>query len=259
MIFETHAHYDDPAFDRDRDRLLVLLKAEGIAPIVNIGASIETTKSTVELAHRYDHVYAAIGVHPSDCGDLTENDIEWLKDLSSDEKVVAIGEIGLDYHYDEPDREIQKKWFIRQLELAGDTSLPIVVHSRDAAQDTFEIIKDFRGLRGVIHCFSYSAELAREYVKMGYYIGVGGVVTFKNGRKLHEVVREIPLESIVVETDAPYLSPEPYRGRRNSSAFIPYIIERIADLKNVSYETVERVVYENAADLYKVRADGQTC
>ncbi len=259
MIFETHAHYDDPAFDRDRDRLLALLKDEGIAPIVNIGASIETTKSTVELAHRYDHVYAAIGVHPSDCGDLTENDIEWLKGLSSDEKVVAIGEIGLDYHYDEPDREIQKKWFIRQLELAGDTSLPIVVHSRDAAQDTFDIIKDFRGLRGVIHCFSYSAELAREYVKMGYYIGVGGVVTFKNGRKLHEVVKEIPLESIVVETDAPYLSPEPYRGRRNSSAFIPYIIERIADLKNVSYETVERAVYENAADLYKVRADGQTC
>lgn len=259
MIFETHAHYDDPAFDRDRDRLLALLKDEGIAPIVNIGASIETTKSTVELAHRYDHVYAAIGVHPSDCGDLTEKDIEWLKDLSSDEKVVAIGEIGLDYHYDEPDREIQKKWFIRQLELAGDTSLPIVVHSRDAAQDTYEIIKDFRGLRGVIHCFSYSAELAREYVKMGYYIGVGGVVTFKNGRKLHEVVKEIPLESIVVETDAPYLSPEPYRGRRNSSAFIPYIIERIADLKNVSYETVERALYDNAADLYKVRADGQTC
>ena len=259
MIFETHAHYDDPAFDGDRDRLLALLKDEGIAPIVNIGASIETTKSTVELAHRYDHVYAAIGVHPSDCGDLTENDIEWLKDLSSDEKVVAIGEIGLDYHYDEPDREIQKKWFIRQLELAGDTSLPIVVHSRDAAQDTYEIIKDFRGLRGVIHCFSYSAELAREYVKMGYYIGVGGVVTFKNGRKLHEVVKEIPLESIVVETDAPYLSPEPYRGRRNSSAFIPYIIERIADLKNVSYETVERALYDNAVDLYKVRADGQTC
>lgn len=259
MIFETHAHYDDPAFDRDRDRLLALLKDEGIAPIVNIGASIETTKSTVELAHRYDHVYAAIGVHPSDCGDLTEKDIEWLKDLSSDEKVVAIGEIGLDYHYDEPDREIQKKWFIRQLELARETSLPIVVHSRDAAQDTYEIIKDFRGSRGVIHCFSYSAELAREYVKMGYYIGVGGVVTFKNGRKLHEVVKEIPLESIVVETDAPYLSPEPYRGRRNSSAFIPYIIERIADLKNVSYETVERVVYENAVDLYKVRADGQTC
>lgn len=259
MIFETHAHYDDPAFDRDRDRLITLLKDEGVAPIVNIGASIETTKSTIELAHRYDHVYAAIGVHPSDCGDLTEKDIEWLLDLSSDEKVVAIGEIGLDYHYDEPDRETQKKWFKRQLELAEDTSLPIVVHSRDAAQDTFDIIREFRGLRGVIHCFSYSVEFAREYVKMGYYIGVGGVVTFKNGRKLHEVVKEIPLESIVVETDAPYLSPEPYRGRRNSSAFIPYIIERIADLKNVSYETVESAVYENAADLYKVRADGQTC
>ena len=164
MIFETHAHYDDPAFDRDRDRLITLLKDEGVAPIVNIGASIETTKSTIELAHRYDHVYAAIGVHPSDCGDLTEKDIEWLLDLSSDEKVVAIGEIGLDYHYDEPDREIQKKWFKRQLELAEDTSLPIVVHSRDAAQDTFDIIREFRGLRGVIHCFSYSVEFAREYV-----------------------------------------------------------------------------------------------
>lgn len=259
MIFETHAHYDDKAFDRDRDRLLELLKEEGIAPIVNIGASLESTASTLELAHRYDHVYAAVGVHPSDCAGITEDDIKWLKSLCSDDKVVAIGEIGLDYHYDEPDKDIQKKWFLRQIELAQETGLPIVVHSRDAALDTFEILsrKQFAGLKGVIHCFSYSAELAREYVGMGYFIGVGGVVTFKNGRKLHEVVREIPLENIVVETDAPYLSPEPYRGRRNSSAFIPYIIEKIAELKNRSYKEIESAVYENAAKLYGVRADGQ--
>lgn len=260
MIFETHAHYDDVAFDRDRERLIGLLMAEGIAPIVNVGASIESTKSTLELAHRYEHVYAAIGVHPSDCAELKEADMEWLKGLCDDDKVVGIGEIGLDYHYDEPDKDTQKKWFIRQLELAGEVSLPIVVHSRDAASDTLEIIsrKEFKGQRGIIHCFSYSVELAREYVKMGYYIGVGGVVTFKNGRKLHEVVKEIPLERIVVETDAPYLSPEPYRGRRNSSAFIPYIIERIAELKNLTYDAVEEAVYLNAVDLYGVRADGQT-
>lgn len=260
MIFETHAHYDDKAFDRDRDQLIELFKNEGIAPIVNVGASLESTISTLELAHRYDHVYAAIGVHPSDCAELTEEDIKWLKSFAGDEKVVAIGETGLDYHYDEPDKDTQKKWFIRQIELAKETGLPLVVHSRDAAADTMEILsrKEYRGQRGIIHCFSYSVELAREYVKMGYYIGVGGVVTFKNGRKLHETVREIPLENIVVETDAPYLSPEPYRGRRNSSAFIPYIIDRIAELKDLSYEEVERAVYENAASLYGVRADGQT-
>lgn len=259
MIFETHAHYDDDAFDRDRQSLLDLLRDEGIDPIINISSSLDSTRRSLEIAHKYEHIYAAIGVHPSDCDKLTEKDIEWLGSLCSDKKVVAIGEIGLDYHYDEPDKDVQKKWFIRQIELAGDKDLPIVVHSRDAAADTIEILsrKEFDGQRGVIHCFSYSAEMAAEYVKMGYYIGVGGVVTFKNGRKLHEVVRTIPLENIVVETDAPYLSPEPYRGRRNSSAFIPYIIERIAALKELSYEDVERAVYDNAAALYGVRANGQ--
>ena len=258
MIFETHAHYDDDAFDNDRDKIIRLLNEEGIAPIVNIGASLKSTETTVELAHEYEHVYAAVGVHPSDSAELTEKDIEWLRELSNNPKVVAIGEIGLDYHYDEPDKEVQKKWFMRQLELAKETGLPIVVHSRDAAADTLEILSrdEFRGLKGIIHCFSYSAEMAAEYVKMGYLIGVGGVVTFKNGRKLHEVVRKIPLENIVVETDCPYLAPEPYRGRRNSSAYLPYVIERIAALKELSYAEVERAVYENAAALYGVRANG---
>ena len=258
MIFETHAHYDDDAFDNDRDEILRLLNEKGIAPIVDIGASVASTKAAVSLAHKYAQVYAAAGVHPSDSGDLTDKDIDWLKGLCDDPKVVAIGEIGLDYHYDEPDREVQKKWFVRQLELAVETELPIVVHSRDAAADTYEILSrdEFRGLKGIIHCFSYSAEFAEKYVKMGYLIGVGGVVTFKNGRKLHEVVRQTPLENIVVETDCPYLAPEPYRGRRNSSAYLPYIIERIASIKGSSYEEVRQATYENAALLYGVRADG---
>ena len=258
MIFETHAHYDDDAYNSDRDRLIKLLKEEGIAPIVNVGASLTSTEDTVKLAHEYDHVYAAVGVHPSDCEALTENDIIWLKGLCSDPKVVAIGEIGLDYHYDEPDKEIQKKWFERQLRLAKEVSLPIIVHSRDAAADTLEILSrdEFSGIRGIIHCFSYSAELAREYVKMGYCIGIGGVVTFKNGRKLQEIARTIPLENIVVETDCPYLAPEPYRGRRNSSAYLTYIIDRIASLRETEYEEIERATYENAAALFGVRADG---
>lgn len=260
MIFETHAHYDDDAFDRDRVSLLKLLKEEGINPIINVSSSLESTRKALEMTHKYEHIYAAIGVHPSECEQLTEKDMEWLNSLCSDDKVVAIGEIGLDYHYDEPDKNIQEKWFVRQIELARGNDLPIVVHSRDAAADTFDILsrKEFCGQRGVIHCFSYSAQMAAEYVKMGYYIGVGGVVTFKNGHKLHEVVRTIPLENIVVETDAPYLSPEPYRGRRNSSAYIPYIIERIAALKELSYKDVERAVYDNAAALYGVKADEQT-
>lgn len=258
MIFETHAHYDDRAYDRDRDKIIRLLKEEGIAPIINVGASLTSTETSIKLAHEYDHVYAAVGVHPSDCADMTDKDIKWLRELTGDDKVVAIGEIGLDYHYDEPDKNIQKKWFEKQLDLAKETNLPVIVHSRDAAQDTLDILSkvEHRGIRGIIHCFSYSQELAREYVKMGYYIGIGGVVTFKNGRKLHEIARTIPLENIVVETDCPYLAPEPYRGRRNSSAYLTYIIERIAQLREMSYEEVERATYENAALLYGVRADG---
>lgn len=258
MIFETHAHYDDDSYDSDRDSIIRLLKEEGIAPVINIGASLTSTASSVDLAHKYDHVYAAVGVHPSDCADLDDKDIEWLKSLCSDPRVVAIGEIGLDYHYDEPDREIQKKWFIRQLQLARETDLPIVVHSRDAAADTLDILKkeEFRGMRGVIHCFSYSPEIANEYVSMGYHIGIGGVVTFKNGRKLQEIAGTIPLKNIVIETDCPYLAPEPYRGRRNSSAYLTYVIEKIAALRNTGYEEIEKATYENAAALFGVRADG---
>lgn len=258
MIFETHAHYDDKAFDKDRDSVLKLLKKEKIEPVINVSSSYGSIKRTIKLAHEYDHVYAALGIHPSDCGELTEEDIEHIGNLLDDERAVAVGEIGLDYHYDEPDRELQKKWFVRQLELAVQKALPVIIHSRDAAKDTFDILSEdrFSGLRGIIHCYAYSLEMAREYVKMGYYIGVGGVVTFKNGRKLHEVVREIPIENLVIETDSPYLAPVPYRGHRNSSVYLTYIIEEIASLKSMTYEEVELKTYENAAGLFGVRADG---
>ncbi|MCR5508914.1 MAG: TatD family hydrolase [Lachnospiraceae bacterium] len=258
MIFETHAHYDDRAFDNDRDEIIPLLKQEGISPVVNVGSDIGSSERSIALAKRYDHFYAAVGVHPYDCAGLDEAAIEHLKRLCGEQRVVALGEIGLDYHYDEPGQEVQKKWFIRQLDLAKETGLPVIIHSRDAAADTFDILSrpEYRGLRGVIHCYSYSREMALKYVEMGYYIGVGGVVTFKNGRKLHETVEAIPVTSIVVETDSPYLAPVPYRGRRNSSVYLTYIIEKISQIKSLTYEETERITYENAVKLYGVRADG---
>ncbi|MCR5420866.1 MAG: TatD family hydrolase [Lachnospiraceae bacterium] len=258
MIYETHAHYDDKAFESDRDSLLKLLKKENINPVINISSSMESIIRTLELCEKYDHVYAAVGIHPSDCENLREEDIKWIEEKCKNPKVVAIGEIGLDYHYDEPSKDIQKKWFIAQLKLALKIGLPISVHSRDAANDTFNILNDpeFDSLKGVIHCFSYSAEMAKKYVNKGYFIGVGGVVTFKNGRKLHETVKEIPIEKIVIETDSPYLAPVPYRGHRNSSVYLTYIIEQIARIKQLSYDEVERITYENGFKLYGVRADG---
>ena len=255
MIFDTHAHYDDDAFEDDRDKILNILAKEGINPIVNIGASIKSSKQSLELAKNYDHVYAAIGVHPEACDRIDKKDIEWLEECCKYDKVVAIGEIGLDYHYDEPAREIQQKWFIEQLLLAKRVNLPVVIHSRDAAKDTFDILsrEEFRDLSGIIHCFSYSREVALSYVEMGYYIGVGGVVTFKNGRKLREAVESIPLERIVLETDCPYLSPEPYRGRRNSSVYLTYVVDKIAEIKGVSAEEVMKITYENACRVYRIK------
>ncbi len=252
MIFETHAHYDDKAFDKDRDSVLKLLKKEKIEPVINVSSSTDSINRTLRLAHEYDHVYAALGIHPSDCGDITDDDIVRIGNLLDDVKAVAVGEIGLDYHYDEPGRDIQKKWFVRQLELAIEKSLPVIIHSRDAARDTFDILsaERFAPLKGIVHCYSYSLEMAREYVKMGYYIGVGGVVTFKNGRKLKEVVEMTPIDRIVTETDSPYMAPVPYRGRRNSSEYLPYVVEEIARIKGMSPKEVEEITWANAVKLF---------
>ena len=258
MIFESHAHYDDSKFDDDREELLSTMQENGIEKIINIGCSIESCKSTLELTKQYPFVYGAMGIHPSDIGDLNEDTFLWLREQVKKEKVVAVGEIGLDYYWDK-EEEVQKNqriWFRRQLELAKESNLPVIIHSRDAAADTMEIMKEayVQGIKGVIHCFSYSKEQAQEYVKMGYYIGVGGVVTFKNGKKLKSVVEAIPLTSIVLETDCPYLAPEPNRGKRNESAYIQYVAEEIARLKGISVEEVLTQTEINAKQVYQLRA-----
>lgn len=254
MIFESHAHYDDEKFDGDRELLLERLPENRIGKVINVGSSIASTKTTLELAEKYDFVYAAVGVHPSDIDGLNEETFAWLREQTAYRKTVAVGEIGLDYYWDkEPEvRERQKYWFRRQLELARQTELPVIIHSRDAAADTMQVMKAVRAeeIPGVIHCYSYSPELAQEFIRMGYYIGVGGVVTFKNAKKLKDTVAAIPLERILLETDCPYMAPEPHRGTRNDSSNIPYVVEKIAELKQVSTEEVELATWENACRLF---------
>lgn len=254
MIFETHAHYDDDRFNEDRDEILRRLPEEGVGVVINSGASVESTRDTIRLAKEYDYVYAAVGVHPSLVEELDEDFMNWMKEQAAWEKTVAIGEIGLDYYWDkEPEVQAkQREWFGRQIELARETNLPIIVHSRDAAADTLQVMKEHHAeeIPGVIHCFSYSKEMALEYIKMGYYIGVGGVVTFKNAKKLVETVEAIPLDKILLETDCPYMAPEPYRGKRNYSGYLTYVRNKIAEIKGVSPEEVERVTEENARALF---------
>lgn len=254
MIFDTHAHYDDEAFDEDRIQLLDSMKEAGIGTIVNIGANMASSRGSLKLAHEYDFIYAAVGVHPSDSAELDDGKMLELKELSADDRCVAIGEIGLDYYWPEPDRDLQKMWFRKQIALAKEVKLPVVIHSRDAAADTLAILKEENaGVNGgVVHCFSYSAEVAKQCVDMGFFIGVGGVVTFKNGRKLKETVDILPLDNIIIETDAPYLAPTPHRGERNCSLYLPLVVETIADIKGVSTEEVIRITEENAKRMYNI-------
>lgn len=252
MIFESHAHYDDEAFDPDREEILRRCREEGIGAIVNVSASLASVKSTLALTEQYEFVYGAVGVHPDEVGELNEESFEWLREQCRRPKVAAVGEIGLDYYWDKEKHELQKYWFRRQMELAKELRLPMIVHSREAAMDTLTAVKEAHTpeLRGVIHCFSYTPEIAREYLDMGYYIGIGGVVTFKNARKLKDVVKMLPLERILLETDCPYLSPEPNRGKRNSSLNLPYVAKAIAELKDIETEEVVRVTEANARALY---------
>ena len=255
MIFETHAHYDDEKFDPDRVELLShLLRENNIGNIVNVGATFRGCKDSIKLAEEYDNVYAAIGIHPEEIDEIKEDVINWLRENSSNPKVVAIGEIGLDYYWvKEPEqRAKQRLWFDRQMDLALELNLPVIIHSRDAAEDTLNTIIRYntQGLKGIVHCYSYSKEIAMEYVKMGWYIGVGGVVTFKNGRKLVETVEAIPIENIVLETDCPYMAPVPHRGERNSSIYLSHVAEKVAELKGLSVKEVEDITYENALRVY---------
>ena len=249
-IIDTHAHYDDEAFEEDRDELLKSFEDKGIKRVVNIGASMESSRNSIALAKEYPFVYAVVGIHPSCAEEISDKNISLLEEMSFDEKVVAIGEIGLDYYYDEPDKEIQKKCFRAQLDLAKRCDLPVVIHSRDAAKDTLDILKEFEGVKGVIHCYSYSKEMAREFIKLGYVLGVGGVVTFKNAMESYSNCKLSNFDDFVLETDCPYLSPVPNRGKRNSSLNLTYIIDKLSEIKGVSKDFIIEKSFENAKRLY---------
>lgn len=252
MIIDTHIHLDDEAFDVDREELISSFKDAGIEKVVNIGANIKTSENSLELAHRYPNIYAAIGVHPCDVSELNEDNFIYLRELTTKDKVVAIGEIGLDYYYDNVDKDTQKYWFKKQLDLSIELGLPVVIHSREAAKDTLDILKEYKNtsLFGVIHCYSYSLEMAKEFEKLNFFFGIGGVVTFNNAKKLKEVVSYLSLDKIVLETDAPYLSPTPNRGKRNSSLNLTYVIDEIARLKNLDKDYIIKKTKENAHKLY---------
>ena len=250
-IFDTHAHYDDSAFDEDRYELLDGLFSDRVCGIVNQGTTVETSRLSLELAHRYENMYAAVGIHPECADENSLAQLEIIKELATDKKAVAVGEIGLDYYYDVP-RELQKRIFEAQLELAAELSLPVTVHDREAHGDILDAIRKYRP-KGIVHCFSGSREMAAEVVRLGMYIGIGGVVTFKNARKAVEVVSDTPIERPVLETDCPYLAPVPYRGKRNHSGMIVHTAECVASIKGLTADEVLAVTKENAYRVYNIK------
>jgi len=255
MFFDTHAHYLDHRFDEDRTQLIESLLKEGVKHVVEVSADKDDFDPIIQLINKYDFFYGSLGVHPSEVESLTEADMNRIKELTIHDRIVAVGEIGLDYHFDDdPSPEIQKKWFERQIELAKELSLPIIVHPRDAAKDTYDVMKalDAGSVGGVVHCFSYSVEMAREFLNMGFYIGLDGPVTFKNGKKAKEVAEYVPDDRLVVETDCPYMAPDPVRGTRNSSLNLKYIVEQIARIKGKTVEETEEMLYNNAKNLYRL-------
>ncbi len=254
MIFDTHAHYDDESFEPDRDELLSGMREKNVGWIVNVGNTADSNRVSVALAERYDFIYAAVGLHPDEAGGLTDEFFSWMREEArTNPKVVAIGEIGLDYHWNVEPHEVQREAFLKQIDLARELSLPIEVHSRDAAQDTMEIMREYgKGLSGIIHCYSYSAQMARDYVRLGFHIGIGGGVTRDNARKLKETAAEIPLTHIVLETDCPYQTPAAYRGERNSSEKIACVAEEIARLRGISADEVIEQTTANAKKLFGI-------
>jgi TatD DNase family protein len=254
--FESHAHYDDGRFDGDRNELLSAMPSLGVTMIINTACSVESIQASVKLAEAFPYVYATVGVHPHDAKTLTDERLEWMTLQCKHKKVVAVGEIGLDFYYDHSPRDTQRLWFKRQLIMASQVKLPVAIHSRDAAQETFDILAEWaannalKNRLGVIHSYSGSAQMALDYVKLGFYIGVGGVVTFDKTKKLPEVVEAVPLERLLIETDAPYLTPKPNRGKRNDSLNLKYIAEKIAEIKGVTQEEAAAATYRNARGLF---------
>ena len=253
MLFDTHAHVNDPAFDADRDSLLASLPEQGVGLMTNIGCCLNSSRDCSAMAEKYAHVYATVGSHPDSANEVNEDVLEEYRKLCKlNPKIRAIGEIGLDYYYEDVPREIQKKAFVMQLELAKELGMPVVVHERDAHQDGMDIIRQYPGITGVFHCYSGSAEMARQLVDMGWYIGFTGVLTFKNARKAVETAERIPLDRIVLETDCPFMAPEPFRGKRNDPGYLYRMAEKLAEIRGISVEEVHAATMENAKRLYRL-------
>lgn len=254
MFIDSHAHLDDERFDDDRDELIKSLNKNSIELVLNPGADLVTSKNAVELSERYDCIYAAVGCHPHDSKDMTSDTMDIFKDLAKKKKVLAIGEIGLDYYYDNTDRVTQRKWFREQIKLAKEFDMPYIVHDRDAHEDVLNIMKEehYSGARGILHCFSSSVEMAREFIRLGFMISIGGPVTFKKAKTSKIVALEIPLEHLLIETDSPYLTPEPFRGKRNEPLYVKYVAEEIARIKNISVDVVAHETNKNFKKLFNL-------
>lgn len=254
MLFDTHAHLEDERFDEDREQLIEELPEKGVAYVVNVGSTLETSRMSVELAARYPFIYAAVGVHPHEVSQMSSRDLATLEAMATGQKVVAIGEIGLDYYYDFSPRELQREWFARQIDLAYSLGLPIIIHDREAHADVLDILKakKDRIVGGVMHCYSGSWEMAKDFMDLGLYISLGGPVTFKNAKRPVEVAQKIPLDRLVIETDSPYLAPTPHRGKRNNPAYVGLVAQRIAEIRGMSFEEIAEITLNNAKKLFRI-------
>lgn len=255
-LYDSHAHLDDPRFDQDRRQIIESLESDGISLVINPGADMESSFHGLEMAKEYPQIYAAVGLHPQVASEYKSSDIEKLREWAEEPKVIAIGEIGLDYYYGKDNRREQMNLFKEQMELAKEMSLPVIIHMRDATEETYNILKDYEGsVRGVMHCYSGSAEMAEVFMKLGYYISLAGVVTFKNAKTAKDVAKSIPLDRLLIETDSPYLTPEPHRGKRNEPKYVRQVANKICELRDISLEELSEVTRRNTRELFNIQGD----
>lgn len=255
MLFDTHAHFDDKRFDEDRDQILEKVFANGVKYILNASSSPDSIVNSIKLAEKYENIYAAVGVHPHNAGEMNNELLDKIKESLNHPKVVALGEIGLDYHYNFHPKEVQKEWLIKQIEVAKEAQYPVIIHNRESSEDMLDIIMktSVKDIGGVFHCFSGSMEMAKILLDNNFHLSFGGPITFKNAKKALEVIEYIPLERILIETDCPYLTPEPFRGRRNDSSFVSFVAKKIGEVRNISYEEVAEITTKNALGLFRIK------
>lgn len=251
LLFDSHAHYDDRRYDDDRELVIKKIKDNAVGGVTNVGSDMKSSQRSIRLAEKYDFIYASVGVHPHEVKSMTDSDLALLGKWASHPKVVAIGEIGLDYYYDNSPRDTQKYWFKKQLSLAESLNVPVIIHTRDAIEDTLKILKGSKA-RGIVHCFSESAQIAKQITDIGYYVAFGGTLTYKNARHAVEAAAAVPLDRILIETDCPYLAPEGHRGERNDSSLMSIVCRRLAEIKGISYDEAAIATYNNARKVYRI-------